>query len=257
MKIATLVYATGALILLGATLPANAQYINPYTNYSWNNSGSAFLDTTLIGMRHQLIMGSSLGAANISSAAIQAAYNKQLKLGQSRIKSGKATTRFTGRAFPTELWIKQCGGTTPVARKQIGDEIAIQRNIWSQEARARSADTSDMAQALGLAFVLAWEGQTGNKATTAQYKGITQDFRTMLLTDALYQGMSNTGKQAYLEGKLLGATDPVRLLREGERTGDAATVQKAHEGGSRYIKFWVPRGYTHYVATATGFRETK
>ncbi|RYF39422.1 MAG: hypothetical protein EOO38_23315, partial [Cytophagaceae bacterium] len=224
MRNAFLVYVTGALLLLGTAVPVQAQYINPYTGTNWNNAGSAFLDTAIVNLRNQMMLNNMFATGRME---VVAAYNKQLKEGQSRIKSGKATTRFTAGAFPTDFWVKQCGGTTPEKRKQCVAEFAIQHAIWAEEVRARGVDTSDMAQSLGLTFVLAWEAQTGEKATTAQFKGITQDFRTMLLKDALYQGMTPASRQAYFEGRMINATDPVRLLRKAERTGDAATLQKA------------------------------
>lgn len=257
MRNAAFIYATGTLMLLGIALPARAQYVNLYTGNNWNNPNSSLLDTAILGMRNRMMLSNALASSRVSAASLRAAYTRQVNLGQSRIKSGKATTRFTRGTFPTDYWVKQCGGTTPEKRKQCLAEFAVQKELWAQEARNRNADTNDMAQALGLAFVLAWEGQTGEKPTAAQYKGITQDFRTMLLKDALYQGMSASDRQTYFEGQMINATDSVRLLREGQQTGDTATLQKAHDSGKKYTNIWLPRGYTRYVATSTGFQETK
>lgn len=258
MRNTALVYATGTLVLLGAALPVHAQYVNPYTHNNWNNPNSSLLDTAILGIRNRMMLDSMLFSSHATSpAALRAAYDKQVNLGQSRIKSGKATTRFTYGAFPTDFWVKQCGGNTPEKRQQCIAEFTVQRDIWAQEARARGTDTNDMAQALGLAFVLAWEGQTGKKATPAQYKGITQDFRTMLLKDAFYQGMSTPGRQTYFEERMINATDPVRLQREGQRSGDATMLEKARTEAKAYINAWLPRGYTRYEATPTGFQETR
>jgi len=160
MRNTTLVCATGALILQGVVLPVHAQYVNPYTNNNWNNPGSSFLDTAIMNARNRMMLSNSLTSSRTSAAALRAAYLQQIRQGESRIKSGKATTRFSSGPFPTEYWVKQSGGNTPEKRKQYADEIAIQRGIWAEEARARNTGTSDMAQVLGLAFVLAWEAQT-------------------------------------------------------------------------------------------------
>lgn len=261
MKSDISVYAAGVILLLGTTSlppqPARAQYVNPYTGYNWNNPASSFLDTAIQGMQSRMMLSNSLASSNLSAAALRESYERQLKTGNSRIKSGKATTRITPRAFPVDEWLTRCGGTTPKKRKQILAEITTQRDIWAQEIRARHADPADMAQVLGLAFVLAWEAQTGGKATPAQYKGITQDFRNSLLKDPAYQGMSLADRQFLLERHLLGGTDPVRLMREGRRTNDSVTLQKAHDNGLRYVNLWLPRGFTHYEATPTGFQERK
>lgn len=247
-------YAMMALLLLGTMSPGYAQYTNPYTNNNWNNPNSSLLDTAILNARNRMMLSNSLFS---SAAAARAAYTKQMRLGESRIKSGKATTRFTRGPFPTEYWVKRCGGTTPEKRKQCLAEFAVQRTLWADEARVRNADTNDMAQALGLAFVLAWEGQTGEKPTAAQYKGITQDFRAMLLKDPLYQGMDAPSRQTYFESHMINSTDSVRLRREGQRSGSTAMVQKAHDGGRNYINAWLPRGFTRYEAIPTGFREAK
>jgi len=257
MRNTTLVNALGAMTLLGVVLPVQAQYVNPYTNNNWNNPGSSFLDTAIMNARNRMMLSNSLTASGGYSAALRAAYLKQVRLGESRIKSGTATTRFTSGPFPTEYWVTQSGGNTPEKRKQYSAELAIQRDIWAQEARTYHTDTNDMAQALGLAFVLAWEAQTGEKATPAQYQGITRDFRTFLLKEALYQGMSIPARQTYFEGRMIAATYAVRLLRIGQRTGDTTALQKAHDSGLRYVNSWVPRGYTHFVATTTGFQEAR
>jgi len=258
MRNTALPCATGALLFLAtATLPAQAQYVNPYTNNNWNNPNSSLLDTTLLGMRNRMMLDNNLLASRVSSAALTAAYNRQKRLGESRIQSGKATTRFSSGPFPTDYWVTRCGANTPEKRKQYAAEFVVQRDIFAQEARARHADTTDMAQALGLTFVIAWEGQTGQKATDAQYRGIAQDLRTMLLKDPLYQGMSAANRQTYFEGRMIDATEPVRLLHIAQRTGDPAMLQQAHTKGLNYVNTWLPHGYTHYEATPTGFQERR
>ncbi len=244
-------------LLLESPVCAQTTYTNPYTGNQFNNPNSSLLDTAILGVRNQMMLNSALANGRVSSSILREAYMKQMRLGESKIKTGKATTRFTQRAFPLDYWVKQTGGTTPEKRKQNAAELTAQRAIWMQESRARNVDPMDMAQALGLTFVLAREAQTGDKATAAQFKGITNDFRTMLLKNPLYQGMDATGRQRYFEDLMINSTDPVRLLREAQRTTDDATRQKAQESGQRYVHSWLPSGFTRYETTPTSYQEVK
>ena len=255
MRNVYLARACAAIAFLGVLIApsARAQFVNPYTGRSFNNANSSMLDTGILGATRSMVLSGSLASSN------RASIERQMRLGQSRIKSGKATTRYTPREpFPLTFWLKRIGITDPAKRKQWGDESAVQKVLWEEEARSRGADLGDMADALSLTFMLGWEAQTGGeKATPAQFKGVAAGFRKMLLQNAYYQSMSLEDRQTYIEGQLLNASDSVRLLREAKRTGDAATLKQARDEGKRVTDEWLHAGQTHFVPNPTGFTGTK
>ncbi|MGC4047985.1 MAG: hypothetical protein QM758_29675 [Armatimonas sp.] len=254
MRNTVLTIAAGTLTALTALAvsPAQAQYTNPYTGRTFNNPNSSLLDTAILGASRSMMLSNSLFSGSTSARILA----QQVKLGQQIIKRGKATTRYTARnPFPMELWLKR---VNPSAREQWAAEANVQKTLWDQEARARGANMNDMADALGLTFIMGWEAQTGGqKATTAQFKGISADFRQMLLKDAYFQGMSQADRQMFIEGKLLDSSDKIRLLREAKRIGDATMLQQARDGGKKVTDSWLPKGKTHYVPNPSGFTDVK
>lgn len=257
MRNTVLTCAAGMLIVLGglAVSPVCAQYTNPYTGRTFNNPNSSLLDTAILGASRSMMLSNSLFSGGTSSRILA----QQLKKGEQIIKSGKATTRYKPRSpFPMEFWLKRTNTTAPAARQQWADEATIQKALWDEEAKLRGANMSDMGDALALTFAMAWEAQTaGQKATPAQFKGTAGGFRKMLLRNAYYQSMSQTEKQTYIEGQLLNASDPLRLMNEAKRSGDKAALQKAREAGKRATDTWLQKGQTHFVPNPSGFTGTK
>jgi hypothetical protein len=249
-------WALVALMCLLSTAPSQAQYTNPHTGRTWNNPTSSLLDTMILNKSWEMIMRGNMTSANtMTSANFRALLLHRQRLGRQKIKSGKATTRFSAAApFSLSEWVTRCGAKTPQMRRQYAAEITLQQAIWKQEAQARGASTQDMAQSLALGFVLSWEAYTGGKrATNAQYRGIAADFRKTLLKDPDFQGMTAKEKQYLYEDQMILATDAVRLLREATKTGDAATLQKARDGGKRYLTRWWDKPAETLRTTATGF----
>lgn len=228
------------------------QYTNPHTGRTFNNSVSSLLDTAILNMGRQMLMESSMMSASTANRLLA----EQKRRGAQVIKSGRANTRFTPRSpFPTEWWLKRVPADQ---RKQWAEEAALQKTIWDQYAQDCGANKNDMADVLALTFVMGWEAQTGGqRATPAQFRGIAKDFRQMMLKDTFFQGMSLGERQVYTEGHLLNASDTVRLLREARRTRDDVTLMTAKVKGRTVTDAWLPTGYTHYVAVASGFQHSK
>lgn len=233
--------------------PAQAQYTNPHTGYTWNNPMSSFLDTVILNNRNSLMLNNRLNSSRVVSAA--AIKSRMLKAGNLKIKNGHATTRFrTVAPFNTGEWITRCGAKTPEMRRQFAEEIKIQREIWNQEVAARNADKSDMASLLGTAFVLAWEAHSGGqKATGPQFQWVVKDFRRSLMKDPYFQGMSDVDKQYLYEQQMIDATDAVRLWRQGQKTGNLNDQKAGKAGAERFLARWWDEPVDMLVAAPNGF----
>jgi hypothetical protein len=219
--------------------PAHAQYTNPYTGRTFNNPTSSLIDTMILNNQRAMMLRNSLMASNLSSSALAAAYKRTVRTGALKIKKGQATTRFTTAPFPLDAWMKRWGAKTPEDRRRLSEEYAAQKAIWQQEAKARGTNTSDMAESLALAFVLAYEVHSGGeKVGEKPYQWVVGDFKRVLMKDAYFQGMSAAEKQYLQESAFLNSTDPVRLWRQGKPKNDAAMVAKARQEAKAHLTRW-------------------
>ncbi len=235
--------------------PAQAQYVSPYTNpYTgriFNNPNSSFFDTVITNNHNMRMLNNRMNPALIASMGNTRAL--RMRAGATRIKKGLASTSIPSTSFQTNAWVARCGGKTPEQKSQILAELVAQKDIWNQEMRARGAKSDDLAQALGVSFVLAWEAYSGQRATEQQFRWIVNDFRRFLLKDAFYQGMSATEKQYLAEANMLNSTDTVRQYRAGLKQSDAALQKSGQAAAGKFLETWWDSSASNIIATPTGF----
>lgn len=192
--------------------------------YNYNNTNSALIGTIIqnnirANMMRNALFGSRTIVAN----------------GGRRVKPmGGPPAAFQPRPFPLEKWLKTWSGGDPAKRKEFYAEWVQQKAIWQGETKARGTKPNDLAQVMATAFVLAYEGYTGDRASPAAYQRMVGEFRSGFAKDAGLRAMDSLRKNELVEGALLESTDSVMRRRRGA-SGD---VEKAREVAGRFLDRW-------------------
>ncbi|HEX8235409.1 MAG TPA: DUF6683 family protein [Abditibacteriaceae bacterium] len=224
--------------LVSLSLPARAQF-SDNMGYMHNNMESATIGTWLNGQssmwytRQQLYRTMARGGRSAPTAS-----QLQEKRGHSLIRRGRATMAFAMRTPPLTQWMKGWGGDDPIKRRKAYNEWVAQSRLWRQEAKLRGARFGDMADMMGLAFVMCHEAYSGRRTNTAGFRYMSKAFRASWLKDAYYQGRTLTAKQEGYESAMLSGTWALYQWREGLRHGDQAMVVAGRETAKKFLDEW-------------------
>lgn len=220
-----------SVFTLGAPRSAHAQFIAPFgTGYQganglqYNNGTSALLSVMIQNNMNMTMMRNSLnsshfltyGGGSRRSGATPA--QLQARRGRALIKSGRATMAFKMRPAPAYLWVAEWAKKNARGRAGANAEWQAQSAIWRQAVAARGATYGDMAQMLGVAFVMCAEAYSGRQINKAGYNAKVANIRRIYLQSPGYQGWTQAEKQDLYERTLLSASWAMYLRRQGKIT---------------------------------------
>lgn len=214
------------LLLLPLAVPglAPAQYTDSI-GYNYNNANSALIGTMIQNnIRANMMRNALFGSRAMYGAS-----------GGRRVKPmGGPPTFFKPRPYPVEKWLQNWSGGDPQKRRASYAEWVQQKTIWQNEVKARGTKPNNLAQVMATAFVLAYEGYTGQRAPTAGYQKMVEEFQKGFVKDAGLRAMDNVRKNELAEGAILNSTDSVMRRRRGN-SGD---TERAREVAGQFLDRW-------------------
>src|SRR5688500_2149047 len=104
--------AAAALVCVAGGV-AHAQYDNPYTGNTFNNGGSAMIDTMLLNERNRALLQNNLQSSRALAEAQKQRQDGIRQAGALKIKRGQASTRFAAVPFQLEVWLARWKPKTP------------------------------------------------------------------------------------------------------------------------------------------------
>lgn len=211
--------------------------------------------------RAQSVMGfdpnsTAINNWRLSNLAEQARLIQEAKRARGRelIRTKRATTAFVPRELPLQIWFKKWGVDKDADKRRVAlEEWKVQKALYNAEVNARGANPRDGAQVWAIAFMMAYEAYSGQRANAAQFKDMVASWRSALLQMDTYQGDSNLDKQELAEDQIVSSTNALRLRRLGTKTGEAATLAEARKQGADCINGWWHGGANNLRATPTKF----
>lgn len=234
----------GTLLLSAFALNsvAHAQVVTQDANGLYRNQSGGVFHSESSAQMDQMI-NNNMAMSNALSQVYMNALQQDIltrSRGNGIIKSGRATVRFSMRAWPTDYWMQNTvvdKTMNPEQERRVRfNGIVAQRQKFAQEMKARGAKWGDMADMMSINTLIAYEAYSGRKVSNAGFRDVTQTWHRDLLKDPTFQARTTESKQLFYENELLSATYAWYLRSHGDAA--AARIQ-----GKKFLTKWWPKNF--------------
>ena len=172
---------------------------------------------------------------------------QRVRVGQTRIKAGQASTSFRNTQFSLVSSLLE-SATTPELKQKVNQFAALNLKQFRDEIRVRGLLSNDVVDGQALAFVICYEIYFGQKPSKVHLDWVRQNSRRSLLKNAYFQGGDDGERQRKYETNAA-MTMYAKMINEK----GANNANEAKDIAENVLQFiWENSAETLYM-TATGF----
>ena len=207
------------IFILFVGLHSSAQSVRPIGSIDMIPNINATITNTISELRMGILTGVDISRQH------------QSQLGQQKIRSGKATTRFVSSLDVTQRWInnylQRAGIASPADQQKTSrylQNIVVQ---FKQQLANKSLAPNDYADGYALALTTVYEIYKGESVNQLSLKAISNQIRRDLIKSAEFQGKSDEEKQVTFERYAVYALDTLDQYVKGNKSNASSKANFA------------------------------